>query len=104
MVGLSRSISLLCRNGVSIYDIKDQLDSTGVCPSYATRSATKHDTSRGSCCPMAVGNALVEMFEEFNKINFEQTIEANVSNKDEKIYCPECGAKLTHNGGCDSCP
>ena len=62
--GLSRMISLLCRAGVDVYTIKDQLDSTGACPSYATRSATKHDTSKGACCPMAVGNALISMYEE----------------------------------------
>lgn len=65
MTGLSRTLSLLCRAGVDVYTIKDQLDSTGACPSYAVRSATKHDTSKGSCCPMAIGNALVEMYEEF---------------------------------------
>lgn len=57
-------VSLLCRAGVDIMTIKDQLDSTGVCPSYATRKATHHDTSKGSCCPMAIGNALVEMYNE----------------------------------------
>ena len=64
MTGLSRIVSLLCRAGVDIMTIKDQLDSTGVCPSYATRKATHHDTSKGSCCPMAIGNALVEMYNE----------------------------------------
>lgn len=64
MTGLSRMVSLLCRAGVDIMSIKDQLDSTGVCPSYATRKATHHDTSKGSCCPMAIGNALVEMYNE----------------------------------------
>ena len=64
MTGLSRMVSLLCRAGVDITTIKDQLDSTGVCPSYATRKATHHDTSKGSCCPMAIGNALVEMYNE----------------------------------------
>lgn len=64
MTGLSRMVSLLCRAGVDIMTIKDQLDSTGVCPSYAARKATHHDTSKGSCCPMAIGNALVEMYNE----------------------------------------
>lgn len=64
MTGLSRMVSLLCRAGVDIMTIKDQLDSTGVCPSYATRRATHHDTSKGSCCPMAIGNALVDMYNE----------------------------------------
>ena len=58
MVGLSRTISLLSRSGVDIDTIVDQLNSCGSCPSYAVRSATKHDTSKGACCPMAIGNAL----------------------------------------------
>ena len=49
MTGLSRTVSLLCRAGVDIMTIKDQLDSTGACPSYAARTATRHDTSPGSC-------------------------------------------------------
>lgn len=65
MIGLSRLISLSARGGISIYDIADQLDSCGICGSYAVRSATKHDTSKGSCCPMAVGKALISMYEEF---------------------------------------
>ena len=61
MVGLSRMISLSARGGISLENIIDQLRSTGSCPSYATRSALKHDTSPGSCCPMAVANALKDM-------------------------------------------
>ena len=76
MTGLSRMVSLLCRAGVDIMTIKDQLDSTGVCPSYATRRATNHDTSKGSCCPMAIGNALVEMYNE---------MQAELDDKEEDI-------------------
>lgn len=68
MVGLSRFISMAARLGASIDDIVDQLKSTGSCPSYATRRAIHGDTSKGSCCPMAVGNALLDMYEEFNKL------------------------------------
>lgn len=104
MTGLSRMVSLLCRAGVNIFDIKDQLDSTGVCPSYATRRAVKHDTSDGSCCPMAIGNALIDMWEELNgafptPIDFESNL-----NKIENVsVCPECGAEVYHEGGCVQC-
>lgn len=64
LVGLSRMISLASRAGVAIEDIVDQLNSTGVCPSYAVRQATHHDTSTGACCPMAIGRALLDMFNE----------------------------------------
>lgn len=65
MNGLSRMISLAARAGVGLEDIVDQLNSCGACPSYATRNATKHDTSPGACCPMAIGRALLEMSDEF---------------------------------------
>ena len=68
MVGLSRMISLSARGGIGIEKILDQLKSCGVCPSYAVRSATKKDTSKGSCCPVAVGNALKDMYKEIQDI------------------------------------
>ena len=64
MIGLSRMISISARGGIDIYTIIDQLNSTGSCPSYTVRRATKGDTSKGSCCPMAVGNALLDMYLE----------------------------------------
>lgn len=120
MTGLSRTLSLLCRAGVDVKTIKDQLDSTGVCPSYATRTAIKHDTSKGSCCPMAIGNALVDMWEEMqrdidldeedfvdNADNNEQNIKTSLNsnqfiNKSDMI-CPKCGDSLVPEGGCNSC-
>ena len=107
MTGLSRMISLLCRAGVDIYAIKDQLDSTGVCPSYATRRATKHDTSSGSCCPMAIGNALVDMYEEMrNEVCCDDYDECSSDVNDVEAYvakCPECGNSITFEGGCNIC-
>lgn len=104
MTGLSRMVSLLCRAGVSIFDIKDQLDSTGVCPSYATRRAVKHDTSDGSCCPMAIGNALVDMWQELNEDYPTQTQRNRPQVKIEDVnVCPECGAEVQHEGGCVQC-
>ena len=113
MTGLSRMVSLLCRAGVDIMTIKDQLDSTGVCPSYATRKATHHDTSKGSCCPMAIGNALVDMYNEMQselddkedeekpvkKTPVEPIKDVNVRQK----LCPECGEPLVFEGGCCTC-
>lgn len=117
MTGLSRAISLLCRAGVSVYDIKDQLDSTGVCASYATRSATKHDTSIGSCCPMAIGNALIDMWKEMqNDIDdsWEDEVKTKsitpitspiqpITIKTDEDKCPECGQPLVFEGGCNTC-
>lgn len=114
MTGLSRMISMSARAGVKIHDIVDQLMSTGVCPSYATRTKTKHDTSKGSCCPMAIGYALQEMWEEFNGIKMGATKRATERTEivQEKIkkeetknipLCPDCGAPLTFEGGCNIC-
>ena len=123
MTGLSRTLSLLCRAGVDVNTIKDQLDSTGACPSYAIRSATKHDTSKGSCCPMAVGNALVEMWEEMqSEIVWEDEEEETKEEEDSCVkkesenkkpileinekkgpVCPECGESLSFEGGCNIC-
>ena len=113
MTGLSRMVSLLCRAGVDIMTIKDQLDSTGVCPSYATRKATHHDTSKGSCCPMAIGNALVEMYSEMQaELDDKEDEEKPVKKtpvepiKDVNVrqqLCPECGEPLVFEGGCCTC-
>ena len=118
MTGLSRMVSLLCRAGVDIMTIKDQLDSTGVCPSYATRRATHHDTSAGSCCPMAIGNALVDMWHEMQEgVNDDEDdmvdtadcasavpSEQQVSNNgNNAVTCPECGNELVFEGGCNIC-
>ena len=119
MTGLSRMISLACRAGVDIYSIKDQLDSTGACPSYAVRAATRHDTSKGSCCPMAIGNALIDMWREMQddiNINWEdekisestssQTKTSQFTNQtitNSSAICPECGEPLVFEGGCNSC-
>lgn len=112
MTGLSRTISLLCRAGVDVRTIKDQLDSTGTCPSYATRTATKHDTSKGSCCPMAIGNALVDMWKEMQDDIGENWEDQPIQTSNQKLnqlvtnssaLCPECGEPLVFEGGCNSC-
>lgn len=112
MVGLSRMISLSARGGISIHKIVDQLHSSGTCPSYAVRTATKHDTSKGSSCPVAVGRALIEMWEElqeelFPKISADKittgVMATDVSVGSAKHICPECGGGLTFEGGCNTC-
>ena len=124
LTGLSRLISLSARAGVDIYSIVDQLKSSGTCPSYAVRTATKHDTSTGSSCPVAVGNALLNMYKELQEELFEDTDEKvqnnveiekrgkrteikpidEVSNLKTIIPCPECGQPLRFEGGCNTCP
>lgn len=64
MVGLSRLISMAGRAGINVYEIVDQLHSVPGCTSYVGRKREKKDTSKGTCCPGAVGYALIEMYEE----------------------------------------
>lgn len=111
MIGLSRMISISARGGISIYDIVDQLDSTGACPSYAVRRTTHKDTSKGSCCPMAVGKALLDMYKEVQRdlYNEKDHSDANIDarifkeDKDTSNLCPECGEHLVFEGGCNTC-
>lgn len=108
LTGLSRMISLAARAGCTIENILDQLNSCGSCPSYAVRVATKHDTSKGSCCPMAIGNALKEMYDEMmSEITCdedeEEVVDTTVINKQVKNPCPQCGEELIFEGGCVSC-
>ena len=99
MIGLSRMISLCARNGGTMDEIIDQLNSCGTCPSYAVRRATKGDTSLGSCCPVAIGNALKDMWQEIN--GEQETVPQN--NVEALALCPECGGTLIHEMGCVTC-
>lgn len=106
MIGLSRTISLAARNGVGIQTIVDQLNSCGTCPSYAVRRATKKDVSPGSCCPVAIGKALIEMWEEAN-LELGHSNRRCSTGKDRQTIdfsvCPECGSELVFEGGCNTC-
>ena len=110
MIGLSRMISLAARGGIDVYSIVDQLKSSGTCPSYAVRTATKHDTSKGSSCPVAIGNALLEMYEEMmDEVGFPDIEEKESEVVTPKIVpvskakCPQCGGELVFEGGCNTC-
>lgn len=110
MIGLSRMISLAARGGIDVYSIVDQLKSSGTCPSYAVRTVTKHDTSKGSSCPVAIGNALLEMYEEMmDEVSFSDVEEKELEVITSKIVlvskakCPQCGGELVFEGGCNTC-
>ena len=116
MVGLSRMISISARGGIDIETIVDQLNSSGSCPSYTARRVTRKDTSKGACCPMAVGNALMDMYKEMQaELNQKQEKEPMKPKKapkpkavtpveeTDKMYCPECGEPLVFEEGCNIC-
>ena len=117
-IGLSRVISMAARAGCKVQDIADQLLSCGVCPSYAVRRATKHDTSPGACCPIAIGKALMEMWQEFQEerkipINPPESSEAEhtaavpsettAEPQPDTPKCPQCGAEIVFEEGCLNC-
>lgn len=105
MIGLSRMISLAARGGIDIYSIVDQLNSCGTCPSYAVRSATKRDTSKGSCCPVAIGNALLDMYKTMQEEIGDDCCDEECVDDCEKVVhpCPQCGEELSFEGGCNIC-
>lgn len=118
LAAVSRLISLSARAGVDVYTIADQLQSCPACPSYVGRTMTKHDTSKGKCCPDAVANALIEMYKEMQEsisdgdkdISMKsQTIKKNIESKESTVNvevkhpCPVCGEELTFEGGCNVC-
>lgn len=120
LAAVSRLISLSARAGVDVYTIADQLKSCPACPSYVGRTMTKHDTSKGKCCPDAVANALIEMYKEMQESISDgdkdistsvksQTIKKNIESKESTVDvevknpCPVCGEELTFEGGCNVC-
>ena len=120
LTAISRLISLSARGGVDINSIADQLMSVPACPSYTVRTATKHDTSKGNSCPVAIANALIDMYREIQDDIFDEddeyvitptkVVEATVNNdvvkvpkQKTKAICPECGGELIFEGGCSTC-
>lgn len=109
LVGLSRLISLAARGGIDVYTIADQLESAPTCPSYAVRNSTKKDTSKGSCCPTAIGYALIDMYEEMKndttdeELKYEDNLIYEEKIKDDKASCPQCREPLYFEGGCNIC-
>lgn len=113
MVGLSRMVSLCARANVSIDKIVDQLKSAGTCPSYAVRKATKGDTSIGSSCPVAIGNALLDMHRQLQSmLGADSNLGDIVKAKSQKAQashsdspkCPKCGEPIQMVEGCMTCP
>lgn len=110
MNGLSRMMSLAARAGVPIENIVDQLKSSGTCPSFAVRKATKGDTSIGSSCPVAIGNALMNMYNELQAELKQGNIKPEVAVSDKKEVhieppkCPKCGEPIQMVEGCMTCP
>lgn len=113
---ISRLISLALRAGVPIESIIDQANSIRPCNAYVNRTKSKHDTSKGTSCPSAIGYALKEFKNKINenymldcdteKNNTKAKVNKNNNNKNDTLnsnVCPECGSKLQFEGGCVIC-
>jgi ribonucleoside-diphosphate reductase alpha chain len=112
---ISRLISLALRAGVTIDDIIDQANSIRPCTAYVNRTKSKHDTSPGTSCPSAIGKALQDLCAKMQDKCFvdndedEEVVEEHIMNAKHNVashnnlLCPECGAKLQQEGGCNIC-
>lgn len=107
MVGLSRLISLAGKKGATVEEIVDQLKSVVACPSFVSRKTTEAGISDGRSCAEAVGRELLKLHEQFkiNYLNQPEITQLKIGNevKIEIAKCPECGAELSHTGGCINC-
>lgn len=107
MVGLSRLISLAGKKGATVEEIVDQLKSVVACPSFVSRKTTEVGISAGRSCAEAVGRELLKLHEQFkmNYLNQPEITQLKIDNevKIEIAKCPECGAELSHTGGCINC-
>ena len=122
---ISRLISVALRGGIPIEAIIDQAMSVKPCKAYCDRTKLKHDTSRGTSCPQSIGYAMEELYHKIqdrcfaddggyeydelpSNLTTEETEAKSEKDNDDIIYnddafCPECGAKLQHQGGCVIC-
>ena len=124
---ISRLISLALRSGIPVSEVIKQLKKVHSCPAYRARKIQKGDTSVGTSCPSAIGYAIEELCNKINDRLFDGTdIEDSLTFDDNdhnmmieswyedskseiedllsnQAICPECGAKLQHEGGCVVC-
>lgn len=112
LTAMTRLISACLRGGIPFEYVIDQLDSCGGCGAYQTRRATKKDTSPGSSCATAIAKALAEMQKEVFAdmlVEQEETVKRTeeIHTSDEvvanKPKCPDCGAEIEFEGGCNIC-
>lgn len=105
---ISRLMSLALRAGVPIESIIDQAMSIRPCNAYVNRTKTKRDTSAGTSCPSAIGHALKDLQNKMNDMHTFDTVyeedETPIKVVEKSAAkCPECGAELAFEGGCNSC-
>ena len=111
---ISRLISLALRAGVPIEAIIEQAKSIRPCTAYINRTKSRKDTSAGTSCPSAIGNALEDLYNKAKDLRWgyddedEEDIAAVVTPKKMSSIgngakCPDCGEPLAMEGGCNTC-
>ena len=101
LIALGRSISLAFRRGATLDEVIDQLESCGVCPSYAVQREKGTPISSGTSCPSAIAQVLKSL--DLNTA-VKETVKTTTDRKDGSSFlCPECGEKLIATNGCFSC-
>ena len=113
---ISRLISMALRGGIPITEIIDQARSIRPCKAYTDRTLKYGDTSKGTSCPSAIGNALEELenkiqdrcFADDEDEPYELCDDCEIQCPVTKIVdtadkCPECGEPVEHEGGCIVC-
>lgn len=108
---ISKLISKCLRAGVPIDDVINTAKSGRPCMSYCNRTKSKGDTSPGISCPSAIGKALEDFKNKIAKMGYSEYDDSDIIDVDVEsntthsngILCPECGAQMIHEGGCDVC-
>lgn len=117
---ISRLMSLALRGGIPIESIIDQAMSIKPCKAYCDRTKLVHDTSKGTSCPSALGNAMLDLYDKIQNrvfddsdsvetdyphesLPYEETPDMLVDCCENREVCPECGAKIVYEGGCNIC-
>lgn len=110
---VSRLMSACVRGGVSIEHIVEQLQKAGTCPSFQYAKGKGKKLSTGKSCASAIANVLSQILRELsgyhatasNSYDSTQRIMCEGHNQHEHASpkCPECGASLVEEGGCNIC-
>lgn len=103
LTAMTRLISAGLRGGIPFDYIIDQLNSCGGCSAYQARRVSKHDTSSGSSCATAIGLALTEMQSQLKDCKAGGERGETSVRYIPSAACPECGAELSFEGGCNIC-
>lgn len=101
---ISRLVSLALRSGVPLHEIIEQL--RGI---RCEAAMVKKDVNNLSC-PDAIGRALENFVNNtkngkdiYQKLKPQFTEKNSTDSETEDTNCPECGARIEHEGGCAVC-